>query len=189
MDENHLLADIQKGDERAFKELFQKYYKPLCAYLRSYTPDLDSAEELAQTTFVKFWNKRNEIEVHTSIKSYLYKMGYNAFLKTVRQRNKQFNLLEELKYKALEEEEQRAENDLQAATERLKKIIETLPPRCQEILKLKLEGLKYQEIAQQLNISIKTVEAQMRIAFIKIREDFKDGLILWILLKSGKKNL
>ena len=182
MDDDHLLAEIKQGNERAFKTLFEKYYRPLCAYLRSYTPDFDSAEELAQTTFVKFWNKREEIEVHTSVKSYLFRMGYHSFLKTIRQKNKRTSLLEELKYKALEEEEQRPENDLQAATERLKKIIETLPPRCREVLTLKMQGLKYQEIADQLNISIKTVEAQMRIAFNKIRDDFKDGLILWIIL-------
>ena len=184
MDDVHLIADIKQGNERAFKSLFEKYYAPLCAYLRSYTPDFDSAEELAQTTFVKFWNKREEIEVHTSVKSYLFKMGYHSFLKTIRQKNKHTNLLEELKYKAIEEEEQRPENDLQAATERLKKIIETLPPRCQQVLTLKMQGLKYQEIADKLNISIKTVEAQMRIGFIKIRDEFKDGLILWIILNK-----
>ncbi|MDN3724162.1 RNA polymerase sigma-70 factor [Aequorivita sp. SDUM287046] len=184
MDNDRLIADIKQGNERAFKTLFEKYYRPLCAYLRSFTPDYDTAEELAQITFVQFWNKREDIEVHTSVKSYIFKMGYNSFLKTIRQKSKQSTLLEELKFKALEEEENRPENDLQAATEHLKKSIQTLPPRCQEILKLKLEGLKYQEIADQLNISIKTVEAQMRIAFTKIRDDFKDGLILWILLNK-----
>lgn len=184
MDDAHLIADIKQGNEPAFKTLFDKYYRPLCAYLRSYTPDFDTAEEIAQQTFVKFWNKREEIEIHTSVKSYLFRMGYHSFLKTIRQKNKRTNLLEELKYKALEEEEQRPENDLQAATERLKKIIETLPPRCQEILRLKMQGFKYKEIADQLNISIKTVESQMRIAFNKIREDFKDGLILWIILNK-----
>ncbi len=184
MDDDHLIADIKQGNERAFKSLFEKYYSPLCAYLRSYTPDFDTAEEIAQRTFVKFWNKREEIEVHTSVKSYIFKMGYHSFLKTIRQKNKHTNLLEELKYKALEEEEQRPENDLQAATERLKKIIEILPPRCREVLTLKMQGMKYQEIADHLNISIKTVEAQMRIAFNKIRDDFKDGLILWIILNK-----
>lgn len=182
MDEDHLIMDIKQGNERAFKTLFEKYYRPLCAYLRSFTPDPDSAEELAQTTFVKFWNKREQIEVHTSVKSYLFKMGYNSFLKTIRQKDKQASLLEKLKQEALQEEEDQAANHLQAAIERLRKSIETLPPRCQEILKLKLEGLKYQEIAEQLDISVKTVEAQMRIAFTKIRGDFKDGLLLWILL-------
>jgi len=184
MDDDHLIANIKQGNEHAFKTLFEKYYRPLCAYIRSYTPDFDTAEEIAQRTFVKFWNKREEIEIHTSVKSYLFKMGYHSFLKTIRQKNKQTNLLEELKYKALEEEEQRPENDLQAATERLKKIIETLPPRCQEVLRLKMQGFKYKEIAEQLNISIKTVEAQMRIAFNKIRDDFKDGLLLWIILNK-----
>ncbi|WP_310994024.1 RNA polymerase sigma factor [Aequorivita marina] len=184
MDDDHLIAEIKQGSEPAFKALFEKYYRPLCTYLRSYTPDFDSAEEIAQQTFVKFWNKREEIEVHTSVKSYLYKMGYHSFLKTIRKKNKRSSLLEELKYKALEQEEQQPENQLHEATERLKKIIKTLPPRCREVLQLKMQGYKYQEIADHLNISIKTVEAQMRIAFNKIRDDFKDGLILWLILNK-----
>ncbi len=111
-------------------------------------------------------------------------MGYHSFLKTVRQKNRQSGLLEELKYQALEEEESRPENDLQEATARLRKIIETLPPRCREILDLKMQGFKYQEIAEHLNISIKTVESQMRIAYVKIRDDFKDNLLLWVLLRQ-----
>lgn len=184
MDDDHLITEIKQGNEQAFRSLFEKYYRPLCAYLRSYTPDFDTAEEIAQQTFVKFWSKREKIEVHTSIKSYLFKMGYHSFLKTIRQKNKQTSLLEELKYQALEEEEDRSVNDLQDAIIRLKKIIENLPPRCREVLQLKMQGFKYQEIADQLNISIKTVEAQMRIAFNKIRDDFKDDLILWILLNK-----
>lgn len=102
----------------------------------------------------------------------------------MRQKNRQSGLLEELKYQALEEEEGRPENDLQEAPARLRKIIETLPPRCREILDLKMQGFKYQEIAEQLNISIKTVESQMRIAYVKIRDDFKDNLLLWVLFRQ-----
>ena len=156
----------------------------MCAYIRSYTPDLDSAEEIAQTTFVKFWNKRMEIEIHTSLKSYLFKMAYHAFLKNLRQKDKRSTLLEELKHQAIQEEENRPQTDLMEATIRLRKVVDTLPPRCQEILRLKLQGYKYQEIADNLDISIKTVESQMRIAFIKIREGFGDKLFLMILLNK-----
>ena len=61
-------------------------------------------------------------------------------------------------------------------------MIEQLPDRCQEIVKLKMEGLKYREIAESLGLSVKTVESQMRVAFIKIREDYKEDLLLFVLM-------
>lgn len=180
-----LLANIKQGDQRAFRILFEKYYRPLCLYLQSFTLDMDTSQDLAQNTFVDFWNKRQEIEVRTSVKSYLFRMGYNLFLNSLRLKKKQEILLEELKWQALEEEDQNPEDHLKEATEKLKKIVETLPPRRQEILQLKMQGYKYQEIAGRSNVSVKTVESQMRIAYIKIREGFKDGLFLtWLLKRS-----
>ncbi|QAA82050.1 RNA polymerase sigma-70 factor [Aequorivita sp. H23M31] len=185
MGNERLLTQIKQGDQQAFKVFFDRHYPSLCTYLRSFTPDMDSAQELAQAAFVDFWNKRNEIEIRTSLKSYLYRMGYNLFLNGLRKKKKQASLLEELKLDALQEEEQRPEEELGEAVERLKKIIETLPARCQEILKLKMQGHKYQEIAESLDISVKTVEAQMRLAYIKIREGFGDGLFL-VMLMGGR---
>ena len=65
---------------------------------------------------------------------------------------------------------------------RLNAVIDKLPSRCQEILKYKMQGLKYREIAETLDISIKTVESQIRTAFIKIRQDFKEDLILYLVM-------
>ena len=59
-------------------------------------------------------------------------------------------------------------------------------PRCQEILQMKIQAYKFKEIADQLDVSVKTVESQMRIAYIKIREGFKDGLFLMLLFKGRK---
>lgn len=187
MRDDQLLEAIKRGDALAFETFFERYYGPLCAYLRSYTNDLDTAQELAQASFVQFWNKRMKIEIHTSLKSYLYKMGYYAFLKTQRKKNRQSTLLEELKHQAIAEEENRSQTDLIEATKRLRGIIETLPPRCQEVLRLKLQGYKYKEIAERLDVSIKTVESQMRIAFIKIRERFGDELFLMLILSQNIK--
>ncbi|NKI26929.1 RNA polymerase sigma-70 factor [Arenibacter sp. 6A1] len=183
-DQKHLIEGIKNGDQSAFKLLFDTHYQALCAYLQGFTSDLDTAEELVQLTFVSLWRKRKTIEIHTSIKSYLYKMSYNLFLQSLRQRNKEHTFLEDLKQEALQEVFETTDIDREDYTNRLKKCIEQLPERCQEILNLKLRGLKYKEIADELGISIKTVESQMRIAFTKIREEFKDGLILFFLLKE-----
>lgn len=168
MHEKQLLVAIKEGDVLAFETLFKKYYQPLCSYLRSYTSDLDTAQEIAQVSFIKFWDKKDEIEIHTSFKSYIFRMGYYQFLESLRQNQRRTTLLDELKHQAIVEEESRPEKELQTATKRLNTIVETLPERCQEILRLRLQGYKYREIATRLDISIKTVESQMRIAFIKI---------------------
>lgn len=182
MDNNTILTQIKNNNSIAFKQLFDSYYNSLCFYLLNYTNDKDSSEELAQIVFVKFWDKRHNIDIHTSIRPYLYKMAYNEFLTQLRKKNKEASLIEELKYKALETYETISDEDLEIKAKKLVNSISQLPSRCQEILKYKMEGLKYREIAETLGISIKTVESQIRTAFIKIREDFEEDLVLFFCL-------
>lgn len=75
---------------------------------------------------------------------------------------------------------------LEKRIKKMKDIIEILPPKCKKIIKLnKIDGKKYSEIAELMNISVKTVESQMRIAFNKIRKAFKDDkMVLFMLLNS-----
>ncbi|WP_404824897.1 sigma factor [Myroides odoratimimus] len=80
MQDSILLQAIKNDNKRAFKKAFETYYKPLCIYIKSFTKDLDTAEEIVQSTFIYFWNKRHDIEIHTSLKSYLYMMCYNNYL-------------------------------------------------------------------------------------------------------------
>jgi len=82
--------------------------------------------------------------------------------------------LNTLKHEALAEQITYEEDVWHEKTTYLKKVIETLPPRCKEILLLKQDGMKYAEIASKLSLSIKTVEVQMGIAFTKIRKGFED---------------
>lgn len=182
MDEAILISQIRAGNTLAFKQLFDSHYSPLCYYLMNFTNDKASSEDIAQTVFVDFWNKCKEIEIHSSLKSYLYTMAYNQFLMSLRKKNKEASLLERLKYEALQTIETPTEAELEQKSQRLNHIITQLPERCQAILKLKMEGLKYKEIAESLNLSVKTVESQMRIAFIKIRDDYKDDFIMFLLM-------
>ena len=182
MNDHGLISQIKKGNTLAFKQLFDTYYSAMCFYLLNFTHDKMASEDIVQTVFVDFWNKREAIEIHTSVKSYLFTMAYNQFLMTLRTQNKHATLLEELKYEALQFVDTPTEEDLERKSQRLNHIIKHLPQRCQEVLKLKMEGLKYKDIAESLGLSIKTVESQMRIAFIKIKKDYKDDLILFLTL-------
>ncbi|MCB0462654.1 MAG: RNA polymerase sigma-70 factor [Flavobacteriaceae bacterium] len=180
MVERDSLRLIKQGNTLAFKQLFNSYYPSICFYLMNFTTDRASAEDIAQTTFVDFWNKKQDIIIKTSLKSYLFKMAYNQFLMELRKKNKEVSVLEQLKYEALQNHESPSEKDFEDKSKRLQQIINQLPPKCQEILKLKMEGLTYKDISNTLNISVKTVESQMRIAFVKIKENFKTDLILFI---------
>ncbi|TYB78169.1 RNA polymerase sigma-70 factor [Bizionia saleffrena] len=180
MDDKSLITQIRKGNTLAFKQLFDKHYRPLCVYAINFTNSKDTAEEIVQIVFVDFWNKRDIINVHTSLKSYLYKMAYHQFLMSLRKKNKETTVLEELKYKLLQDNNSPTAQELEHKYTRLQSIINDLPERCQDVLKLKMEGLKYKEIAETLNLSVKTVESQMRIAFIKIRDAYKDDFVLFL---------
>lgn len=181
---------LQQGDEQAFKQLFETEYRPLLAYLTILTRDHAQAQDLTQQAFLKFWEKRKTLNVNQTPKQYLFSIGHNLFIDYYRRSNTRMEIIANLKHRALQEQFEETPSDhLQTRIDKLHTIIEQLPPRCKEVLKLnKFEGLKYQEIADYLHISKKTVENQMGLAFQKIREHFKndDELILFILFNFLK---
>ena len=171
MEEEEIIALLKKGNRKVFSTLFEFHYHPLCAYIRTLTGDLDSAEEIVQKVFIILWQKKEAIGIHTSIKGYLYKTAYNTFLHQCRQQNKKKRLIKELQYEALQEEIIQDEETANIRLERLRSAIEKLPPRCKEVLLLRQQGLKYKEIAEELEISVKSVETQIRIAFKRLKND------------------
>ncbi|MAZ28703.1 MAG: RNA polymerase sigma-70 factor [Cytophagaceae bacterium] len=185
-EDSDLVKAIIKNDRMAFQIFFRRYYEALVLYVNTFTNDVMQSEDIAQKSFIKFWKKRKKLKIDGHAKSLLFKMAYNIFIDEYRKNKKQGSIyIEELVLESLEDKI--GEDDhLEKRLEKLKAIIETLPEKCKEILLLnKMDGLKYREIAIKLNISIKTVEAQMRIAFQKIREGFKDNpLILFVLFKK-----
>ena len=167
------MREVQEIDNQSLKELFDLYYRPLCLYIIQFTKDEQKAEDIVQDTFIKFWEKRKTIRVTSSFKAYLYRSAYNSFMDQIRKEERNDLLLVELKYEGLLSQTDIEESYHEERVKKVKEIINVLPKKCQEILLLsKREGLKNKEIASRLNISIKTVESQMRIAFQKIRKEF-----------------
>ena len=178
-----MLQAIQQGDESAFDALFRRYYEPLCHYASSLTDgDLDEAEDLVQQSFVKLWEQRATLQVQWSVKAYLYKMVHNRCLNRLRDAQTR----EKYKVYNAAQLEQGYENDPGAASElneRILQALDTLPPECRRIFELsRFEELKYREIADQLGISIKTVETQMGKALRLMRTELADYLITLIAL-------
>ncbi|MGS2761328.1 RNA polymerase sigma-70 factor [Sinomicrobium sp. M5D2P9] len=184
MDKKASRSFVEVGDSHSFTEVFNAYYIPLVAYIMQYTGDRSEAEDIAQNSFVKLWEKREGLRIRTSLKSYLYSTAYNLFIDKYWQNKKTNDYVESLKEEALYEISNQSEAEWMRQLEMLEKTIEGLPPKCRRIFILnKKEGFSYKEVAEKLNISVKTVEAQMRIAMIKLRERLKDNpLVLAIIL-------
>lgn len=181
-----LLNTLRAGDITAFEMIFKTYYQPLCNYAYSFVQDRDEAEEIVQSTFLSVWEKRADLAIHTGVKPYLYAMVRNAALNVIKH--------EKVKQQHASVELAVAEKSVESVThtvmaseleDRIYKALNKLPEQCRLVFKLsRFEELKYAEIAEQLNISVKTVENQMGKALKIMREQLKDYLPLLIVLMS-----
>jgi RNA polymerase sigma-70 factor (ECF subfamily) len=185
--DQEFFLEIQSGQIPAFEMLFKTHYQPLCRYANTYLKDPDGAEEVVQAAFIGFWEKRAMISIETSLKSYLYRAVRNACLNELKH--------EQVKQKYLagqnhEGEKTSAPSDQLAIHEELevqvRKAIDRLPEQCRLIFTMsRFEELKYQEIADQLSLSVKTVENQMGKALKLMRISLKEYLPLIALLMKG----
>lgn len=188
--ENQLLETLKAGDITAFEMLFKTYYQPLCNYAYTFVQDKDEAEEIVQTTFLAVWEKKEVLEIRTTIKPYLYAMVRNACLNVIKH--------EKIKQQHVEVELAMGERSIESVArtvmaseleKRIHQAMETLPEQCRLVFKLsRFEELKYAEIADQLNISIKTVENHMGKALKIMRDQLRDYLPLLIVLLNGFLN-
>ena len=170
--------------------LFRTYYQPLCNYAYTFVQDRDEAEEIVQTTFLSVWEKRDTLEIHTAVKPYLYAMVRNACLNVLKH--------EKVKQQHAQVEMAVAERSVESVARtvmaselehKIYRAMDTLPEQCRLVFKLsRFEELKYAEIAQQLDISVKTVENHMGKALRIMREQLRDYLPLVILLMNGLLN-
>lgn len=175
------VAPIAAGDRAAFEALFRLHYGPLCAFARGYVKDADQAEDLVQDLFFRLWLDREKLQVTTSVKAYLYAAVRNRCLSAVKTGARVRALNEERDDRMQQEE--RTEDEHTERIARVQAAIEALPEERRRVFKLsRYEGLKYQEIAERLGISVKTVENQMGSALKTLRAELADlvPLLPWL---------
>jgi RNA polymerase sigma-70 factor (ECF subfamily) len=172
------IAELQRrialyDDEPAYREIFFTYYSSLLRFANTFVDDRQCAEEVVSDVMMKIWEKRKDLSSIGNLRVYLYISTKNTALNYLaRQKKVEILSLEHLNIdfpsNSLNPEQ------LMISAEMVRRIaaaINSLPPRCKLVFKLvKEEGLPYREVADILNISIKTIDNQLAIALRKISE-------------------
>lgn len=162
---------------------FREYTDVLYYRAFGFVKDNLAAEDIVQEVFIRFWQLRKNLKITDSVPGYLCKAVDHRC----------HNYLEHLKVKHRYEESQRweemveevpeDEDELNIMRERLKVFVDSLPEKCREIFVLAcIEGLKYREVAERLDVSVNTVKTQLKSAYSKLRTEFNENDLKIILL-------
>ncbi|GAB3654231.1 RNA polymerase sigma-70 factor [Echinicola sediminis] len=176
----------ERIDEGNFEDTFKTYFKALHAYACVLLKDEDEAEEVVQNVFLKLWEKRGDIQIQTSLKAYLYQMVYRDSMNQIRHQKVKRKHEHITLYQAAADPLRMDEGGDEELMFELKKALHTLPDKCRKVFLLsRYESLKYQEIAERLDISIKTVETHMGKALKHLRAELADFLPIILFLLTN----
>ena len=180
MDDNNLITLLQQGDRNAYKQLFIKYYSPLCEYASQYISD-DDSEELVQELMLFLWETRENLVIETSLKSYLFISTKHRCLNAIRKNQYHERIHNQIYEKIKDQFEDPDYYFVNELTENIQKAIENLPETYRETFAMSRFGEKTNvQIAEELGISVKTVEYRISQALKILRFKLKDYLPLLI---------
>ncbi|MBD1422745.1 RNA polymerase sigma factor [Sphingobacterium chuzhouense] len=180
-EEKTLLHELQKGDESAFRQIYNQYYGVL--YLHAYNKlrDRETAKDIVHDLFAGIWQKRESLTITGKLSSYLYASVRNRILDYISKEQSKANYLESLT--------QRMESQYEATDHRVREkmleeqienVLLQLPPRIREIFELsRKQYLSHKEISQRLNLSEQSVRSYIKDALRALR--MKLGSFPWIL--------
>lgn len=178
MKEGITLVQLKEGGPGAFSRLFTLYYRDLVLYAGRYLSDQTECEDIVQDTFLKIWNRRYQLEITVSLRLYLIGAVRNRCLNELKHRRLTFNTtIETLTWMpARIEEEATLYSELH---ERFEQALQTLPPLCREAFEMnRFQHMKYQDIADRLGVSKRTIEVRIGKALALLRENLRDFLPL-----------
>jgi RNA polymerase sigma-70 factor (ECF subfamily) len=181
--DKELFLSVKRDDVKAYETIFRSFYQPLCNYAYSFLNDQDECEEVVQQVFLTIWDKRHSIVISSSLQAYLYRAVKNECLNKIQHGKVRTMYRKEVESLGEAGIDSTSEKVISAELElKIKDAIDTLPAQCQLIFQLsRFENKKYQEIADELGISVKTVENQIGKALRIMREKLVEFLPLLIL--------
>lgn len=186
MDSEHLIRQAFSVDvRRGYEFLFRRYYKVLCNQAVRFTYARDVAEDIVADVFMGFWKNKVHEHITTSYRAYLYRAVRNRVYNHLQNEFSRDNQLGkpvdlDTVTNVLSEDPQ----SIMQCTElyqRLETEIKLLPPQCQRVFVLsRFEGKKQREIAEELQISLKAVEAHIQRALLQLKKVLQAGMLVWI---------
>lgn len=186
---NEILQKIISGDEPSFEKVYHYYYPRLNYFARQYLLDAEASKNIVQDVFTELWDKRQALRSDTNLQAWLFTVTRNKSLKIISQlksRQNYDNFIKtrqlDVNYKSLSEFDTShlVFEELQA---QIQAALEKLSPACRKIFEMsRFEDKKNREIAEELNLSIKTVEAQISKALRSLKADLKNYLPLFYIL-------
>jgi len=180
------VQSFQQGEEKGFNFFFREYYAAMCYFSFQITGDKEAAKEIAGDAFTKLWENRIRFDNASSIKSFLFTVARNASLNKIKLQKRNTQREKEFLYLTSETEssifEKKIETELYG---RIFSMLNTLPPKCRQIFNmLYIQGKSYEEISQELNLSINNIRNQKArgLMLLKQRIAFTIFLILFLEL-------
>lgn len=182
--DNMLVIRIRNDNKDAFKLLYERYNKKLYYFSLRYLGDNEEAEELVQSVFINIWEHRESLDATMSVKNYIYRSAVNYIYNYLKKKAIRARFVEaELQKGELQSNQTYDQIFFHDLEKSISLIVETLPPRQQKIFHLsRFESLSHEEIAKELDLSVRTVENQIYRALKIIKSKLKGEIFSIFLL-------
>ncbi|MHA7111846.1 RNA polymerase sigma-70 factor [Sunxiuqinia elliptica] len=185
------LFSLSKDQKSSFREVYDKYYQPLCHLSKYYLGDTAEAKGVVQEAFVKLWEVRSEIDQDSNLKNFLFTLVKNNSLNILKRRQILLKHHEQIKWMEIHYQYESLMKvsgsylEFEELKENIDRAIENLPEHCRAVFKMsRFEDLKNKEIAAKLGVTLKTVEAHLTKALKILRKELKDYLPLIMILTN-----
>lgn len=178
---------MENLDRSSFEELFKNYFSSLCQYAFSILGDMEASRDIVQNSFLNLWKNREGIDISKSVKSYLYTSVRNLSINHIRNHKKFVNKTLDVDifdmHMVVSHNHPFGDVISNELSDRINSVLDKLPEKSREIFQLnRYQGMKYKDISEKLEISIKTVEAHMSKVLKLLREELKDYLLTFFLV-------
>jgi len=176
-----------------FKSVYISYYSRMKHFAKEYVISDEDAENIVQDVFLEVWERRDVLAYHINLAAFLFTSVKNGCIDFLRSKvaeqkaeermQEEYLLTFQMKYESLEAFDEGFFSEDKDIEKVISDAINSLPEKCREIfIKSKIYGEKQKQIAEELNLSINTIETQMSIAYKKLREELKDYIPLLLFL-------
>ena len=184
-----IVQKIISGNKPSFESVYRYFYPRLNYFARQYLLDAEASKNIVQDVFTELWDKRETLQHDTNLNAWLFTVTKNKSLKAISQFKSRQNYESYIKsrelyinYKSLDDFDTSTFVFEELQTQ-IKAALEKLTPACRKVFEMsRFEDKKNREIAEELNLSIKTVEAQISKALRSLKADLKDYLPLFYIL-------